>query len=117
VLLTLAAFVVGLASIAALFLWASRRTATQHARFGLKDVEAALVEVLSPESRDHDTWDLFMGWPIDDPKLESVRQECLKIVKETEPTPGQDVGDEGLKRIAALLNELREGSQKRMEAW
>ena len=47
-------------------------------RFTAKDVDEALSELLTPDAGDHDTWDLFLAWPIDDLYLEPIRQECLK---------------------------------------
>jgi hypothetical protein len=106
--LGLAMVVLLLSGAVAFFTWANRATARAHARFQSKDVEAALIEVLSPDSPTHDTFDLFLAWPIDDPYLESVRQECLRIIGKTDPAPpGQDLSDEGLRRLAALLDKLR----------
>ena len=58
------------------FFWTNHRTAKAHARFQAKDVEDALLELVSPDAQDHDTWDLFLAWRIDDPYLESIRQRC-----------------------------------------
>jgi len=66
------------AGIAVFFVWANRQTAKAHARFTPKDVEAALTELLDPQAHDHDNWDLFLGWRIKDPYLESIRVECLR---------------------------------------
>lgn len=63
-------------SIVVFFVWANRQTAKAHARFTPKDVEIALTELLDPQAHDHDTWDLFLAWPINDPHLESIRLEC-----------------------------------------
>lgn len=102
-----AAVIAAAAGIAAFFVWANRQTAAAHARFTPKDVEIALTELLDPQARDHDTWDLFLTWPINDPYLESIRLECLRIWQECPPGPGKDINDEGEKRVAALLAELR----------
>jgi hypothetical protein len=98
------------AGIVAFFAWANRSTAKAHARFTPKDVEIALAELLDPQAHDHDTWDLFLAWPIDDPHLEAIRQECLEISRECPPVPGKDINEEGEKRVAALLADLRRGS-------
>ena len=58
-------------------------------------------------ARDHDTWDLFLAWPIDDSYLDSIRQECLRICRECPPVRGKDINHEGEKRVAALLAEPR----------
>ena len=95
------------AGIVVFFAWANRQTAKAHARFTAKDVETALTELLDPQAHDHDTWDLFLAWPINDPYLESIRLECLRICQECPPAPGKDINEEGEKRVAALLAELR----------
>ena len=96
-----------IAAIVVFFAWANRGTAKAHARFTAKDVDDALAEVLAPDARDHDTWDLFLAWPIDDPHLESIRQECLRICRDCPPVPGKDMNQEGERRVAALLSKLR----------
>ena len=98
------------AGIVAFFAWANRQTAKAHARFTYEDVEIALVELLDPQAHDHDTWDLFLAWPIDDPHLEAIRLECLKICRECPPVPGKDINQEGETRVAALLADLRRRS-------
>jgi hypothetical protein len=89
------------------FAWANRQTAKAHARFTAKDVEIALRELLEAEAPTHDTWDLFLAWPINDPYLESIRQESWRICRECPPAPGKDINEEGEKRVAALLADLR----------
>jgi hypothetical protein len=109
--LTVWAVVIGAgAGIVVFFVWANRQTAKAHARFTPEDVEAALSELLDPKAHDHDTWDLFLGWPIDDPHLESIRKECLTICQECPPVPGKDINEEGETRVAALLADLRRRS-------
>jgi hypothetical protein len=102
-----AAVIAAAAGIVAFFAWANHQTAKAHARFTASDVEIALAELLDPEAPTHDTWDLFLAWPIDDPHLESIRQECLKICRECPPVPGKDINKEGETRVAALLADLR----------
>jgi hypothetical protein len=100
--------IIGVLAVAGFFTWSNWDTSRTHARFQAKDVEEALAEVLSPDAPTHDSFDLFLSWPIDDPALESIRQQCLRIIKETDPPPpGQDLTDEAMKRIASLLQELR----------
>ena len=103
------------AGIVVFFAWSKRQTAQAHARFTAKDVDDALSELLAPDARDHDTFDLFLAWPIDDPYLESIRQESLRICRECPPVPGKDMNEEGERRIAALLSELRGGADGRMD--
>ena len=102
------ALIIVVFAVVAFFTWNNWATSRIHARFQSKDVEEALAEVLSPDARTHDTFDLFLCWPIDDPALESIRQQCLSIIKETDPPPpGQDLADEAMKRIDSLLKDLR----------
>jgi hypothetical protein len=98
------------AGIVVFFARANRQTAKAHARFTVKDVDDALSELLAPDARDHDTWDFFLTWPIDDPYLESIRQESLRICRECPPAPGKDMNEDGERRVAALLSELRGGA-------
>lgn len=101
----------GAAVIVAFFAWANRQTAKAHARFTGKEVEIALNELLDPAAPTHDTFDLFLAWPIDDPYLESIRVECLRICRECAPVPGRDINEEGEKRVAMLLADLRARSR------
>ena len=93
--------------IAAIFIFGSRTTALQHARFSAADVEEALREVVSPDSQYHDAWDLFLSWPIGDQYLESIRQRCLAIVQGDMPPPGCDLSPGAEREVRALLAELR----------
>jgi hypothetical protein len=96
-------FLVVIGGLVLFFTWANRMTAKSHARFTPKDVEAALVEFVSPESRYHDDWDLFLSWPIDDPRLESIRQECVRIA-----VGSSDERDrEAVRRVEEILVQLR----------
>lgn len=95
------------AGLVGFFAWANRQTAKAHARFTVKDVEAALAELLDPQARTHDNWDLFLAWPIDDAYLESIRRECLQVWQECSHVPGRDISEEGANRVAAVLAELR----------
>ena len=56
-------------AVVGLVTWRIRALSRTHARFQSKDVEEALAEVLSPDALTHDTFDLFLAWPIDDPGL------------------------------------------------
>jgi hypothetical protein len=95
------------AAIVAFFVRGNRQTAKAHARFTPRDVEIALAEVLDPQARNHDAWDSFLAWPLNDPYLESIRQECQRIFQECPGGPGKDISDDGEMRVAALLAELR----------
>jgi hypothetical protein len=89
-----------MAVVAGFFVWANTRTRRQQARFDPKDVETALEEFVSPDSRDHDAWDLFLSWPIADPYLESIRQRCQSFA-------GHDVDPTAKDHVRAILAELR----------
>ena len=88
------------ALVIGLFVWANTRTRRAHARSTRSDVEAALEEFVSPESTYHDTWDLFLAWPIDDPYLESIRRRCQSFARhDADPTAKE--------HVRAILAELR----------
>ena len=78
-----------IAAIAFVFIFFDRQTTLAHSRFTAAEVEAALLEVVSPESPYHAVWDLFLSWPICDQYLESIRQRCMAIVKDDTPPPGR----------------------------
>src|SRR4051794_7624208 len=87
-------------AVAAFFTWANASTRRAYARSTRSDVEAALMEFVSPESVYYDTWELFLAWPIRDPYLESIRQRCQPIA---------DRHDEAARdHVRGLLAELRE---------
>jgi hypothetical protein len=102
------AALVAAAGIVVFLAWANRQTAKAHARFTAKDVDDALSELLAPDARDHDIWDLFLAWPIDDPDLESIRQECLKICRECPPVPGKDMKEDGERRVESHDYDVKE---------
>jgi hypothetical protein len=94
-------------AIALLFWWGNQNTKQSHARFTEIDVEFALREVISSDSRDHDAWDLFLTWPIHDPFLESIRQRCVAICRDYPQVPGHDLSEEAKAEVRILLAELR----------
>jgi hypothetical protein len=94
--------------VSAFVLWANARARREHAGFTRKDVEAALEEFVWPDSVYHDTWDLLLAWPIDDPYLESIRQRCRRVVEECpREKPTEDISQAGVERIRTMLAELR----------
>ena len=96
------------ASIAVLFSLTTWATRSKHARFKREDVESAIEEILSTDSRSHDSWDIFLNCPIRDPYLESIRIRCLKIVTNYPRTkPTEDIGPEGIQKIRAILTEMK----------
>jgi hypothetical protein len=98
----------GIAAAAVFFALANRATRRMHAAFGPREVAAALECVLD-DSLCHDEWDLFLSWPIADPYLESIRTQCLEIIR-TAPPPnrGEDISGDGKNRIRVLLQGVRE---------
>lgn len=100
-------WVLAIGGVFLLFTGLNRLTARTHARFSIQDVEEALENLLSPEDRDRDTWELFLCWPIKDPYLESVRHRCLRIDGACGlGAPGENT-DEAKRKVAAVLEELR----------
>jgi hypothetical protein len=95
------------ALVIAMFILGSRTTALQHARFTAAEIEELLLEVVSPESKYHEAWGLFLMWPIGDHYLESIRQRCLAIVNGDMPPPGCDLSSGAERAVRALLAELK----------
>jgi hypothetical protein len=91
-----------LAAVAGFFAWANVQSRRAHGRSTRSDVEAALEEFVSPDSTYHDTWDLFLSSPIDDPYLESIRQRCHAAAG------GLDGDPIAIDRVRAILSELRQ---------
>ena len=72
------------------------------------EIESALQCVLD-DTQDHDAFDLFLTWPINDPYLESIRRQCLEIARTSSPARlGEDMSENGKDRIRAVLRGLRE---------
>jgi hypothetical protein len=96
------------AAVTAFFAVANHMTRRAHAAFGAKDVISALKCVLDEgDSVWHDEFDLFLAHPIADPSLESIRKQCLEILRTTKPeVPGDDITEEGRVRFRAILHEL-----------
>lgn len=92
-----------IASVTAFFMWANGATERQHARFTAEDVQSAVENCLDLHGDDHDEWDLFLGMPIDDPYLESVRQRCIRIWDEHDPEPVSMVLRDELEKIRQEL--------------
>lgn len=104
--MTLLAVVVALVALVALVAWANRRTRAEHAALTSADVEAALLNFVAAEDGDYyDEWDLFLAWPIADPRLEEVRRRCLEAIGGNY----ENHTDEAIIRVTAILQELREG--------
>jgi hypothetical protein len=59
-----------------------------------EQVAAALANALDLDSAGiHDEFDLFLGRQIVDPYLESLRKECLAVIRsDSKPAPGRDLG-------------------------
>jgi hypothetical protein len=82
---------------------------TKSKRLTKQDVENALRNVLDIDgSGTHDTFDLFLSWPIEDPTLEVIRTECLAVcLADRRPPRGRDLGEESEQWIRRKLNELQ----------
>ena len=90
------------------FVWANYKTQKNHKRFTRSDVVKALEELVSSDSYWHDNWELFLIWKIDDSYLESVRQRCLRVVRDYPPeTSTEEISKNGLAQIRLILEELR----------
>jgi hypothetical protein len=90
--------------VAAFFAWANRLTRKAHASFTRQDVEGVLEAAIGASDY-YDDWDLFLGSPIDDPYLDSVRQRCIQISDQYGgPAPG---GAEFVARLKPILEELK----------
>jgi hypothetical protein len=77
-------------------------------RLTKQDVEDALRNVLDLDGSDtHDTFDLFLSRPIEDPILEAIRTECLAVCLADRPPRGRDIGEESAQCIRRKLNELQ----------
>jgi hypothetical protein len=59
-----------------------------------QQVASAFANVLDlDDSGTHDEFDLFLGRPIADAYLESLRKECLAVIRtDSKPVPGRDLG-------------------------
>lgn len=102
-ILIVALFVI---SVVGFFVWANHRTKKNHAAFTKSDVVAAVENVLSDGS--HDEWDLFLGWPITDSYLESVRQRCIAISSQySDIEKGKDIATKGETKLHEILDELK----------
>jgi len=75
-----------------------------------EQVAAALANVLDlDDTGTHDAFDLFLGTPIDDPYLESIRMECLEVIRnDSKPAKGKDLGPGAERWARDKLGELQE---------
>ena len=73
-----------------------------------EDVVAALRNVLDMDNAgNHDEFDLFLGRAIQDPYLESVRKECLEVLRHDTPRSGKDLGEAAEQWVKEKLRELQ----------
>ena len=89
------------------FSWAGRETKAQHAKFDKSNVLSALSNLISDESTDHDEFDLFISWPINDPYLESIRQRVIEIANKYPKQVNRDISIEAAKEIEGLIYEIQ----------
>jgi len=73
-----------------------------------EEVVAALRNALRLDGADlHDTFDMFVARPIDDPYLESLRKEILEIaISEGQPIRGRDFGPRAEEWLLQTLRQL-----------
>jgi hypothetical protein len=97
--------VIVISVVIAFFVWGNGETGIrrEHAGFTPDDVQSAIKNCLDLHGIDHDEWDLFLGFPIDDPYLESVRQRCIRVWDEHGPEP---VGERLRRELEEILGEL-----------
>jgi hypothetical protein len=94
-----------IASVIAFFARGNAAMRREHARFTTEDVQSAVENCLDlHDALDHDEWDLFLAWPIDDRYLESVRQRCIRVWDEDGPEP---VEPRLRRTLEEILQELR----------
>ena len=104
--MTSALWVIALiAAVAAFFTWANSRTKKEHAAFHAEDVIAAIESVLST-TETHDAFDMFLSWPIDDRRLEAIRQRCIAICRDDPGERGKDISTAGEAKLRLILKEL-----------
>lgn len=91
-----------------LFVFGHRKTRAKHAVFDKKDIISALENLISKDAQDHDEFDLFRAWPIDNPYLESIRQRASEIyIQYHETNSGRDINQEGAEQIQKLIEEVK----------
>jgi hypothetical protein len=106
------AFIVGILitlALALAIIVAKKRTAV----WSREEAAAAFANALDlDDSGTHDKFDLFVGRPITDPSLETLRLEILSIcVTEGQPTPGRDFGPLAEAWLRNALSDLRHETQ------
>jgi hypothetical protein len=91
--------------VIAFFVWGNGNAVMrrEHARFTREDAQSAVENCLDPHGIDHDEWDLFLGFPVDDPYLESIRQRCIRVWDEDGPEP---VAPRLRRELEEILREL-----------
>jgi hypothetical protein len=99
--------VVFLGTLVLLFLFVCRRHAPVH--LTREQVAAAFANALDLDTAgNHDEFDLFLGRPIADPELETLRKQCLAVIEgDSKPVPGRDLGPGAEQWLRERLAELR----------
>lgn len=96
-----------------LFVFDRRKTRAVHAVFDKTDVISALENLISKDASDHDEFDLFRAWPIDDSYLESIRQRATEIyIQCHESNGGQDINQKGVEQVQKLIDEVKNYKNK-----
>lgn len=76
-------------------------------RMSVPDVALVIDHFVMGESGEWD-WDDFISAPIDDPRLDSIRERCARLDEEFRPTRSDAYcGDEGLEVLRQFVRELR----------
>lgn len=91
----------------AFFTWARIKAKSQHASFDKSDVISALNNLISDESTDHDEFDMFISWPINDPYWKAIRQKVIKITSKYSKSVNRDISIEGVNEIKCLIYEIQ----------
>ena len=94
----------------ALFVWL--RAPSGPRQMTRQQAAAALANALDLDGAgNHDEFDFFLGREIADPYLESIRQECLVIIRsDLKPLPGRDLGPRAEEWAQRRLAELQKNS-------
>jgi hypothetical protein len=107
ILITLAAIAIGAVLCWNLIKVGNAKMRARHAAFEPKDVESALMNVISEEPCYHDEFDLFLGHPIDDPFLESIRKRAFEIVQNDSVPSAGDISPGAAEEIEELIATVR----------
>ncbi len=90
------------------FAWASNQAKAKHAKFDKSDVLSALKNLIADDStNNHDEFDMFISWPINDSYLESIRKRTREIIAKYKPTANCAIPAAGIREIEELMIEVQ----------